>query len=458
MRAPAPLPPAPALLDAVPDALARAALALPVRLEGHVLHVRSLTGDDADPDLDAMRVEVGAADVVATRDPDVVRHLLVAYARHRLTAALDDPVLLLDLVLDLAAGSDASDVHLETDVDGMRVRQRVDGELHDVLRVPPRTVSALVARTKVRASLDVAERRLPQDGRLIHVLPDGTLDVRVATMPVQCGERVTLRLLPDGPSGPGLDGLGLPEDVVAGLDRAARVSEGLVIVCGPTGSGKTTTLHALLARLVATGRNVMTLEDPVERTVRGASQTQVAPDIDLTFARGLRHLLRHDPDVLLVGEVRDRETAELAVEAARTGHLVLTSLHAVEAPGALARLHELGVDGTSMADTVRLVVAQRLLALPCPDCAPVMDGDAPNGPGCAACAGTGTRGRSAVAERLELSNELRTLLRDGHGPGAHHAALAAAVAPRLREVALARAEQGQARSDDALRTTPDPDA
>jgi len=327
-----------------------------------------------------------------------------------------------------------------------------------VLRVPTRTVSALVARTKVRASLDVAERRLPQDGRLIHALPDGTLDVRVATMPVQGGERVTLRLLPDGPSGPGLDGLGLPEDVVAGLDRAACASDGLVIVCGPTGSGKTTTLHALLARLVATGRNVMTLEDPVERTVRGASQTQVAPDIDLTFARGLRHLLRHDPDVLLVGEVRDRETAELAVEAARTGHLVLTSLHAVDAPGALARLHELGVDGTSMADTVRLVVAQRLLALPCPDCATTVADRSPAVPACAACAGTGTRGRSAVAERLELTTELRSLLRDGRGPGVHHATLAAAVAPRLRAVALARAAQGRARSEEALRTTPDPDA
>lgn len=456
MRAPAPAPPDPALLDAVPFEVARAALALPVRLDGRVLHVRSLTGDDTDPALDVMRLEVGAADVVATRDPDVVGHLLVSYARHRMPTVLGDPVALLDTVLDLAVGSDASDVHLETDADGMRVRQRVDGVLHDVVRVPAGTVTTLVARTKVRAALDVAERRLPQDGRLTHALPGGSIDVRVATMPVQGGERVTLRLLPDGPDGPTLDGLGLPEDVVAALERTAMASDGLVVVCGPTGSGKTTTLHALLGRLVASGRNVMTLEDPVERTVRGASQTQVVPDLDLTFARGLRHLLRHDPDVLLVGEVRDRATAELAVEAARTGHLVLTSVHAIDAPGALGRLHGLGVDGTDLAETVRLVVAQRLLALPCPDCASGHGGTS-TGAGCDACAGTGTRGRSAVAERLELDAALRALLRDGRGPGAHHAALARAVTPRLRTVALARAAQGRARSDDALRATPDPD-
>lgn len=456
MRAPAPPPPDPSLLDAVTGDLARAALALPTRLEQGVLHVRSLRGDDSDPALDAMRVEAGAADVVATVDPDVVRHLLVAYPRHRLPAVLDDPVLLLDTLLDLAAGSDASDVHLECDVDGMRVRQRVDGDLHVVTHVPAPTVAPLVARTKVRARLDVAERRLPQDGRLTHALPDRPLDVRVATMPVHHGERVTLRLLPDAPGGPPLEGLGLPGAVVDALERVARAGDGLVVVCGPTGSGKTTTLHALLARIVAAGRNVMTLEDPVERIVRGASQTQVAPEHDLTFARGLRHLLRHDPDVLLVGEVRDRETAELAVEAARTGHLVLTSLHATDAPAALARLHELGLTGAGLAETVRLVVAQRLLALPCPACASPWDVP-PAPPGCPDCGGSGTRGRSAVAEHLELTGALRVLLRDGRGPGAHHAALVRAVGPRLRNVALARVREGRARRDDAIRATPEPD-
>jgi hypothetical protein len=227
-------------------------------------------------------------------------------------------------------------------------------------------------------------------------------------MPVRSGERITLRLLPDGPAGVELGALGLPTATVCALERAIGASDGLLIVCGPTGSGKTTTLHALLARLAVGPRNVVTLEDPVERIVFGTSQTQVAPAQGLTFAAGRRHLLRHDPDVLLVGEVRDRETAQLAVEAAHTGHLVLTSLHAVDAPAALTRLHELGVTSTLLADTVRIVVAQRLLTLPCPDCAVPTDvtadvtADVTGDALCAACGGTGTRGRSAVAETLEL--------------------------------------------------------
>lgn len=436
----------------MPAELARRALAFPTHVDGGVLHVRTLRADDDDPALDVMRARTGAYDVTTQRDPDVVRHLLVAYARHALRGALTDAVVLLDTLLDLAAGSDASDVHLVATSDGMRVRQRIDGDLHEVVDVPAATAAALVARIKVRAALDVAERRLPQDGRLSHELPIGALDVRVATMPVRSGERITLRLLPDGPAGVELGALGLPTATVCALERAIGASDGLVIVCGPTGSGKTTTLHALLARLAAGPRNVVTLEDPVERIVIGTSQTQVAPAQGLTFAAGLRHLLRHDPDVLLVGEVRDRETAQLAVEAAHTGHLVLTSLHAVDAPAALTRLHELGVASTLLADTVRIVVAQRLLALPCPDCAVPADvtGDAM----CAACGGTGTRGRSAVAETLELDAALRDLLRDGQAPGAHHAALAAAVTPRLRTTALERAAAGLARTDDALHATP----
>ncbi len=456
MRGPAPARPAPALLDAVPARLARRARALPTALEAGVLHVRSLRGDDTDPALDVLRVHVGAADVDATRDPDVLRHLLAAYGQHTLPRMLDDPVELLDTLLDIAAGSDASDLHLDPTPDGLRVRQRIDGRLHEVVRVPAGTVAGLVARTKVRSGLDVADRRLPQDGRLEHEQPGGVLGVRVATMPTRWGERITLRLLPDGAAA-ALDGLGLPDHVVVALRRAVGASDGLVVVCGPTGSGKTTTLHALIGSPALAARNVMTLEDPVERTLPGAAQTQVAPDHGLPFATGLRHLLRHDPDVLLVGEVRDRETARLAVEAAQTGHLVLTSLHAVDAPSALTRLHELDVPPGLIAETLRLVVAQRLLAVPCPDCSPgSAPGAVPGAGGCAGCAGTGTRGRTAVAEALEPDGPLRTLLRDGRGPGAHHARLCAAVGPRLRDVALSRAARGTVDPDDATRTTPDP--
>ena len=462
MRSAVPSPTQPALLDAVPEDLAREAQALPVHVTGGVLHVRTTPGTHDLGTLELLRMHVGAYDVTAEQHPDTVHHLLVAYADRTLgrgvlqasgasTPRTVDAVAMLDALLDLAVGSDASDLHLLPTSEGLRVRQRIDGDLHDVAEVVASTAVRLVARAKVRASLDVAERRLPQDGRFSHAIPGGTIDVRVATMPTRFGERVTLRLLPDGPSGLALDGLGLSESTLAALGRAVGRDDGLVLICGPTGSGKTTTLHALLTHLATGPRNVVTLEDPIERIVAGTSQTQVDPAHGLDFAQGLRHLLRHDPDVVLVGEVRDRETARLAVEAAHTGHLVLSSLHAVDAPGALARLSELGVAAPMLADTVRVVVAQRLLALPCPACAGAGAGAAVR---CAACTGAGTRGRSAVAETLELDERLRELLRDGRGAAVHHAALAAAVSPRLREVALERAAAGLARDTDAVRATP----
>jgi len=452
LRSAPPTAPHPSLLDAVPEGFARDVRALPVHVTGGVLHVRTAPGRPDPRALETLRMHTGAYDVTAEQHPDTVHHLLVAYAGRTIRGGrdggADDAVTMLDALLDLAIGSDASDLHLVPTGEGLRVRQRIDGDLHDVTDVTAPTAVPLVARAKVRASLDVAERRLPQDGRFTHAVPGGNVDVRVATMPTRFGERVTLRLLPDGPRSVALDGLGLPDATVAALERAVAGEDGLVLICGPTGSGKTTTLHALLAHLAGGRRNIVTLEDPIERVVAGTSQTQVDAAHGLGFADGLRHLLRHDPDVMLIGEVRDRETARLAVEAAHTGHLVLSSLHAVDAPGALTRLAELGVAAPMLADTVRVVVAQRLLALPCPDC-----GGTGGSGRCTSCAGAGTRGRSAVAETLELDGRLRGLLRDGHGPAVHHPALAAAVSPRLREVALARAADGLARQADAVRVT-----
>ena len=443
------------LLDVIPEELARRARMLPLHVSGGVLHVVHPPGAKDAVMLEDLRMHAGAFDAVTQVHPDAISHLLVAYARrtiatvaHDAVPAAPDAVRLLDALLELAIGSGASDLHLLPTADGLRVRQRIDGDLHPVVDVPVVSAPSLVARAKVRSSLDVAERRLPQDGRFRHVIPDGSVDVRVATMPTRFGERVTLRLLPDGPSGVVLEDLGLPAAALTALTQAVDTSVGLVVVCGPTGSGKTTTLHALLTRLARGPRNIVTLEDPIERIVAGTSQTQIDATHGLGFADGLRHLLRHDPDVMLIGEIRDEETARLAVEAAHTGHLVLTSLHAVDAPGALTRLSELGVPAAMLADTVRVVVAQRLLARPCADC----EGDHDDGP-CTACMGAGTRGRSAIAEVLELDARLRALLRDGRGPAVHHDALSDAVAPRLRDVALERADAGLARHHDAIRTT-----
>jgi type II secretory ATPase GspE/PulE/Tfp pilus assembly ATPase PilB-like protein len=406
-----------------------------------------------------VRVAAGAQEVVLHLLSDIDARIMRAYGTRRLTllveAGSDDAVAVLDALLDDASGRGASDLHLDAAPQGLWVRRRIDGELHDVGMLDARLRIPVLARIKVRAGLDAAERRLPQDGRFEHEVLGGALDVRVATLPTRHGERATLRLLARDARAAALDLLGLPPECVAAIVRASDAGDGLVIVCGPTGSGKTTTLHAVLARLTRSRRNIVTLEDPIERVVPGTSQTQIDPSVGLTFAAGLRHLLRHDPDVMLVGEVRDTETAQLAVEAAHTGHLVLASLHAVDAPSAFARLAELGVPVPLVADTLRLVVAQRLLAVPCARC----DGAAEPGGTlerevCDACDGRGTIGRSAVAETIELDDALRMTLRGDAGPDAVRAALTAACRPRLRDVALARAQAGRARHQDATHRTP----
>lgn len=455
MRPPPPPPSETAALDAVPAPLARRLRVLPLALEDGVLHVAADGPVDGD-ELDILRVGAGVIAVEVTELPGAGARQLVVAGRRTLGPALvgssepdtaPDAVAVLDAVLDVAVGLDASDVHLEAVPAGLRIRLRRDGALRELGVIVADLRDPVVARAKVRAGLDVAERRAAQDGRLGHPVPDGEVDIRVATLPTRHGERVTLRVLPRG-AVTTVERLGLPAPVGAALRSAGAASDGLIVLCGPTGSGKTTTLHALLGGLADGTRAVMTIEDPVERQVLGTTQTQVDPSAGLTFAAGMRHLLRHDPDVLLVGEVRDAETAALALEAARTGHLVLTTLHAVDAPGALDRLDELGIAPERIAGVLRLIVAQRLLALPCPDCAAT---------GCPACDGTGTRGRSAVAEAIVWDAGLRTAVLTARDPATRRQVLHAACRPRLREVALARAAAGRALATEARIATPEPD-
>ena len=458
------LPPRPTLeaLSAVPEALAIRVDILPLRLDDGVILVGAC-GDPHPAALDAVRMHAGARRIeihpLTAPAPTLELARLRAYASHRIlglqAAGSDDAVAMLTALLDEACGVEASDLHLDAVAGGLRVRRRIDGELHDRVLLPASLRTSLIARVKVLAGLDVAERRRPQDGRFEHALAGGSVDVRVATLPTREGERATLRLLPQDIARTDLADLGLPTHCASALMRATDTSSGLVLVCGPTGSGKTTTLHAALTRLATGRRNIVTLEDPIERRLDGISQTQVEADIGLTFATGLRHLLRHDPDVIMVGEIRDAETARLAVEAAHTGHLVLATMHTVDAPAALARLDELGVPSGLVLDTLRLVLAQRLLAIPCPSCALSPSGHAgPARRDCPACESTGTRGRVAIAEALELDTPLRDLLR-GTDPAAAHAALRTACAPRLRAVAIERAAAGLAREDEALLMTPD---
>ena len=322
----------------------------------------------------------------------------------------------------------ASDIHFEPFSARLRVRFRIDGVLYEQPAPPGHLVSALVSRLKVMAHMDIAERRLPQDGMARVRVGDREIDVRVSTVPVAEGERVVLRLLDQSQTVLRLSALGMGDDCLADLAVQLRQPHGMVIVSGPTGSGKTTTLYAALGSLDAERRNIMTIEDPIEYQLDNIGQIQVKPKIGINFATGLRHILRQDPDVILVGETRDAETAEIAVRAALTGHLVFTTLHTNDAPGALVRLADIGIAPYLLSACVRAVLAQRLVRCLCPACrAPVIAagegvlarrvaGQQVWQPvGCARCK-QGYYGRTGLFEMLQMNDALRAAVRD---PGFH---------------------------------------
>jgi general secretion pathway protein E len=326
----------------------------------------------------------------------------------------------------------ASDLHFEPYEARSVVRFRVDGVLRDVLEPPRALHAALVSRLKVMASLDIAEKRLPQDGRIALKLGDKQVDVRMSTLPTGAGERVVLRLLDRDAARLDLTALGMSDGTLAQVDRLIREPHGIVLVTGPTGSGKTTTLYAALSRLPRGSTNMMTVEDPIEYALDGVAQTQVNPRIELTFARALRSILRQDPDVIMIGEIRDLETAQIAVQASLTGHLVLATLHTNDAASAVTRLADMGVEPYLLASSLLGVLAQRLVRELCPACrtsAPPTAGEAhlvrdlalPSGvqlgtaPGCAQCNHTGYQGRTGVYELLVVDDTMRRLIHDGAG-------------------------------------------
>jgi general secretion pathway protein E len=342
----------------------------------------------------------------------------------RALASREPVVQVVNAILAEAARTGASDVHVESQADGLRVRLRLDGVLRDMQQLGPEFRAAVVSRLKVLAGLDIAERRLPQDGRARIRLADRELDVRVSTLPALLGESVVLRLLDGGgTSGPdSLDRLHLAAPVLSALRPLLARSSGLLLVTGPTGSGKTTTLYAALRERSVPGVKVVTVEDPVEYRLDGVVQLPVNTRAGFDFAAALRAILRHDPDVLLVGEMRDADTAEIAVRAALTGHLVLSTLHTTDAVSALARLRDMGVAPYLIAATLQGVLAQRLVRRVCDGCgqwrAPseeeraLMGGASlpaqlREGHGCAACAGTGFHGRQAITELLVLDEAVR---------------------------------------------------
>jgi general secretion pathway protein E len=386
-------------------------------------------------------------------------------AEDLLDSSDDAPAIrLINGIIADAVRQGVSDIHIEPYESGLVIRMRIDGVLRETLRMPAHVAPVIVSRIKVMARLDIAERRLPQDGRISLTLGGKQLDVRVSTLPARGGERVVLRILDKDNAGITLDGLGMAPAINALLRDAFAEPNGIILVTGPTGSGKTTTLYAGLRLLNDGTRNILTVEDPVEYAVDGVGQTQVNPKVGLTFAAGLRAILRQDPDVVMVGEIRDRETAEIAVQASLTGHLVLSTVHTNDAIGAITRMRDMKVEPFLLASTLRAVLAQRLVRRLCSKCRkPVMADASVRGllaledgaviyeaAGCDACGGSGYKGRIGVFEAIRIDDSIRRLINEG-GDEVDIAAHAYANAQNLTVAARALVRDGLTTPEEAIR-------
>lgn len=393
------------------------------------------------------------ADRAPDADPSAQAELDIARLRDR---SSDAPVVQwVEALIDQAVAAGASDIHIDPAGDGLRVRLRVDGALRPADPPPLAIAAAVVSRIKIVAGLDIAERRLPQDGRASATLRGREIDLRIATAPAAGGETVVIRVLDARAGIATLDGLGFSAGVLTRLRRLFAAPRGIVLVTGQTGSGKTTTLYAALGALADERRKLMTIEDPVEYALPGITQIQANGAIGLGFARVLRAILRHNPDLVMVGEIRDAETASTAIEAALTGHPVLSTLHTNSASGAVTRLIEMGVAPYLVAAALSGVVAQRLVPRICPDCGPPPSlGAEPNHgrPDCRTCRGEGVRGRVAVAEVLRMTPEMRAAILAGQ-PETEIAAIAARDGMiSLCADAEAKVDAGVVRRADALAT------
>jgi general secretion pathway protein E len=392
---------------------------------------------------------------------------------HLRDMASEAPVIrLVNLLITRAVEAAASDIHFEPFEERLVVRYRVDGVLHEVDSPPKRLQPAIISRLKLMAKMNIAERRLPQDGRIRVRVEERSIDIRVSTVPTVFGESLVLRLLDRSAVLLTLESLGFEREALKVFEGLVARPYGMLLVTGPTGSGKTTTLYAALDGIKSEEKKIITIEDPVEYQIEGINQIQVMPRIGLTFANGLRSIVRQDPDVLMVGEIRDRETADIAVHAALTGHLVFSTVHTNDAPGAVARLADMGLEGFLIASSVIGILAQRLVRRVCPECAVPQDpepslierlsgeesvpaGDYRAGVGCEACSMTGYRGRVGIFELLVMSDRIRQLVLEQTSAGVLREAATAEGMKTLRQDGIARVRQGVTTLSEVLRVTQD---
>jgi len=386
-----------------------------------------------------------------------------------LEAEDDAPIIrLINALLTEAIKENASDIHIETFEKSLVVRFRIDGVLREVLQPNRKLAPLLVSRIKVMAKLDIAEKRIPQDGRIALRVANHAVDVRVSTMPSSFGERVVLRLLDKQAGRLDFSGLGMPKDVREMLQELLFKPHGIILVTGPTGSGKTTTLYAGLTLLNSNERNILTVEDPIEYQLEGIGQTQVNTKVDMTFARGLRAILRQDPDVVMVGEIRDLETAQIAIQASLTGHLVLSTLHTNTAAGTITRLHDMGIEPFLLSSSILGVLAQRLVRQLCDDCKEahtatqqelkLLNMDISKAPtiyrakGCEKCNYQGYSGRTGLYDLLVVNEEIRQAIHNSESEAIIEK-LARQHSPSIRSNGRALVLAGKTTAAEVLRVT-----
>jgi type II secretory ATPase GspE/PulE/Tfp pilus assembly ATPase PilB-like protein len=366
----------------------------------------------------------------------------------------------------------ASDIHLEPEEDHLRIRIRVDGVLSELVRVPKANQAEIISRVKIMAEMDISEKRLPQDGRIRAKITDKNVDLRVSALPVVWGEKIVIRILDKSALNLSLRDVGFEDDLLARFETAVRQPNGIILLNGPTGSGKTSTLYAAINYILSPKINISTAEDPVEMQIRGVNQVQIKPDIGLTFAHTLRALMRQDPNVIMVGEIRDRETAQIAVEAAMTGHLVLSTLHTNDAPSTIGRLIDLEVEPYLIASTLLAALAQRLVRRICVKCKGPHTPSAEEladlqmeqlgiteqlsfsqGKGCVQCSNSGYKGRTAIHEMMTLDDTIRRMV-TAKTPAAEirKAAIARGMIP-LRKCGIYKAARGITTVEEILRVT-----
>ncbi len=489
------------LIKKVPIAFCRRYRVLPLRYEGGIILVAS-TDPLETVALDDLRLLLGkpVKSVLTTgvsllarlnqiydeaASPagaeEVMEDIAASESLDQLAHELDEPQDLLDAtdeapiirlvnsVLFQAVRQRASDIHFESFERGLVVRYRIDGVLYPVLTPPKRLQASIIARIKIMAGLNIAEKRLPQDGRFAIRTSGKDVDLRVSVLPTSHGERVVLRLLEKENRLLNLSEMGFSKDRLSAIHQLIQLAHGIILVTGPTGSGKTTTLYAALSHINAPDKNIITVEDPVEYQLLGIGQMQVNPKINLSFATGLRSILRQDPDVIMIGEIRDRETAEIAIHASLTGHLVFSTLHTNDAASAATRLIDMGIEPFLVASSVVAVLAQRLLRRICPDCkrsyqasteelsrldlAPGTARILYRGAGCAACSQTGYRGRTGIFELMIFDDDIRRLIGGKADSTAIKQAAVAKGMVTLKQEGAERVLQGHTTLEEVMRIT-----